>query len=91
MNESYNEKIHSLNSVEEQFQEREIMGEIYEEASKEINSKSEKEVHMKQITEDLSSCSVSSSSSSCCEVALGSNHINDSPNFAENLNVSNEG
>ena len=81
MNESYNEKIDSLNNgPSEQFQEREITGQIYEETGKDI----------KQLTEDLSSCSVSSSSSSCCEVALGSAHV-DVPNLTENLSILNEG
>jgi len=75
--ESYNKTIHSLNYNQiEEFQEREIIGVI----SPEVDAKDEIAA-IDKLVEDLSYCSVSSSSSSCCEAPLGLNEHNESMNL----------
>jgi len=76
--ESYNKTIYSLNySPVEEFQEREISGVIV----KSEDSKDETP-SIDKLVEDFSSCSVSSSSSSCCEAPLGLNEHRESINLS---------
>lgn len=91
----------NCNQVEE-FEEREINGlsperELDEqvvtnsELSLKADDENKCEMNMVRLTKNFSSCSVSSSSSSCCETAMGLNQHSEPVNIAANLDICNEG